>query len=87
VYTKTVDFPVPGFRKYWKQKLGSLKSECHTITNKCPEAASVVQQVYKVLNDIERFWSDANRPKWEESSECTNILNSTEEKRETFAKL
>jgi hypothetical protein len=45
------DVPVLGFQKYWKQKLAWLKSECHAITNKYPEAASVVQQVYKMLGD------------------------------------
>jgi hypothetical protein len=47
--------PVPGFRKYWRQKPATLKSECHTITNKCPEVASIVQQVYKVLSDTENL--------------------------------
>jgi arabinogalactan endo-1,4-beta-galactosidase len=40
--------PVPGFWKYWTQELESLKSQCHAITNKYQEAATVVQQVYKV---------------------------------------
>jgi hypothetical protein len=43
MYTNVADVPVPGFRQYWTQKLPSLKSEYHTITNKFPEAASVVQ--------------------------------------------
>jgi hypothetical protein len=47
------DVPEPGFGKYWTQKLAPLKSECHDITNTYPEADSVVQQVHKVLNDIE----------------------------------
>jgi hypothetical protein len=55
VYTKMVDIPVLGFWKYWTQKLASLKSECHAIMNKYPEAASVVQQVCGVLSDIENF--------------------------------
>jgi hypothetical protein len=32
-----------------------MKSECQAITNKYPGAASVVQQVYKVLSDIENL--------------------------------
>jgi hypothetical protein len=39
------DIPVPGFLKYWTQKLALLKSECHAIVDKYPEAASVVQQI------------------------------------------
>jgi hypothetical protein len=47
------DVPVPRFLKYWAQKLASLKSECHVIMSKYPEAAFVVQQVYKVLGNNE----------------------------------
>jgi hypothetical protein len=50
-----VDIPVPGFQKYWAQKLASLKSECHVIMSKYPEADSVVQEVYKVLGSTEYF--------------------------------
>jgi hypothetical protein len=49
------DIPIQRFQKYWAQKLASLKSESHAITNKYSEAASVVQQVYKVPNDTENF--------------------------------
>jgi hypothetical protein len=47
------DVPEPGFRKYWRQTLSSLKYESHAITNKNPEASSVVQQLHKVIYDIE----------------------------------
>jgi hypothetical protein len=47
------DVPVPGLRKYWRQKLVSLKSEPHAITGKYPEAVAVAQQVHKVLSDNE----------------------------------
>jgi hypothetical protein len=55
VYTKVADVPVSGFWKFWTQKLASLKSECHAVTNQYPEAASVVQQVYKIFSDIENL--------------------------------
>jgi hypothetical protein len=44
------DIPVQKFRKYWTQK---LKSEWYATANKYPEAASVVQQVYRLLSDTE----------------------------------
>jgi hypothetical protein len=47
--------PVPGLHKCWTQKPASLKSEYHAIMNKYPEAASVVQQVYKMLSDNENL--------------------------------
>jgi hypothetical protein len=51
LYTKMADVSVPGFRKYWTQTLASLNSQCLAMTNRFPEAGSVVQ-VHKVLNDI-----------------------------------
>jgi hypothetical protein len=45
--------PSTGLQKYWTQKLASLKSQCHAIMNKNPEAGSVVQEVHKALNDTE----------------------------------
>jgi hypothetical protein len=47
------DVPVLGFQKYWTQKLALLKSECHAIMSKYPEANSIVKQIYKILGDIE----------------------------------
>jgi hypothetical protein len=54
------DVPVPGFRKYWTQKLAS-------------EAASVVQQVHKVLSDIE-ILAGCTRSKVGESSPWTAVV-------------
>jgi hypothetical protein len=51
---KMADVPLPGFQKYWAQKLASLKSKCH-VMSKYPEAASVMQRVYKVLSNTEYF--------------------------------
>jgi hypothetical protein len=47
------DVQVPEFRKYWTQKLASLKSESHAFKNKYPETAFVVHPVHKVLNDTD----------------------------------
>jgi hypothetical protein len=79
------DVPVPGFRKYLKKKLESLKSECHAITNKYTEAASVVQQVYKVLSDTETL-AGCIPPKVGKSSEETLTVNSAEGNRAHFCK-
>jgi hypothetical protein len=71
------DVPVLGFQKYWTQKLASLKSEWHAIMNKYPEAASKVQQIYKVLSDTENF-ARSTPAKVRESSEWTSTANSAE---------
>jgi hypothetical protein len=55
--------PEPGFRKYWRQKLASLKSECRAITNKYSEAASVVRK-YTEYSVTLRTLPDAYRLKW-----------------------
>jgi hypothetical protein len=79
------DVPIPRFWKYWTQKLALLKSECYVIMNKYPEAASVVQQVYKVLSVIENLVR-CTPAKVGESSECTSIVNSMEGNRANFCK-
>jgi hypothetical protein len=80
VYTKTADVPELGFRKYWRQALSLLKSESHAITNKYPEAASVVQQVHKVISDIE-ILAKCILARVGESSQWTTIVKSAEENR------
>jgi hypothetical protein len=77
------DVTEPGFRKYWREKLSSLKSQCHDITKKYPEADSIVQQVYKVLSDI-KFLAKCTPAKVGESSEWTSIVSSAEENRANF---
>jgi hypothetical protein len=79
------DVPVPGFRKYWTQKLASLKSECHAITSKYPEATSVVQQVCRVLSDVETL-AGCTPAKVGDGSECTSIVKSAEENRANICK-
>jgi hypothetical protein len=78
------DVPVQGFRKYWRQKLASPKSQCLAITNKYPEAASVVR-LLNVLNDIEILagYAPAKR---RESSEWTSIVNRPAENGGNFCK-
>jgi hypothetical protein len=81
-----VDVPVPVFRKYWTQKLASLNSQCHVITNKYPEAGSAKQKVHKVLNYIEILagWTPA---KVGDSPEWTTNMNIAEEKRTNICKV
>jgi hypothetical protein len=77
------DVPVPGLRQYWTQNLASLKSECHAMTNKYPEAASVVQQVCKVLSDIENL-SGCTPTKVGESSSKMSVLKLRCNKRSAY---
>jgi hypothetical protein len=70
--------PNTGIPEIWTQNLASLKSECHAIMSKHPEAASIVQQVHKVLGDMENL-AGCTPAKVGESSEWTSIVNSSEE--------
>jgi hypothetical protein len=79
------DVTEPGFWKDWRQKLSSLKSQCHDITNKYPKAASVVQ-VYKVLSDVELL-AKCILAKVGESSEWMTIVSSAEENRADFCEI
>jgi hypothetical protein len=77
------DVPLPGLRQYWTQNLASLKSECHAITKKYLETASVLQQVYKVLSDIENL-SRCTPTKVGESSENMSVLKLRCNKRSAY---
>jgi hypothetical protein len=74
----------PGLWKYWRQELLSLKSECHDITSKYPETASVAQQVCTVISDVE-ILAKCTPTGVGESSQWT-IVKSGEENSENFAK-
>jgi hypothetical protein len=45
--------PRTRIKEILETKLSSLNSQCHAIRNKNPEAATVVQQVHKMLSGIE----------------------------------
>jgi hypothetical protein len=57
--------------------MASSNSQCHAITNKYPEADSVVQQVHKVLDDIETL-AGCTPAKVGGSPEWTTVVNSAE---------
>jgi hypothetical protein len=80
------DVSVLAFRKYWAQKLDSLKSESHTIANKFPDAASAVPQVCRILGNIQKL-SRYTLAKVGESSEKSSIVKSEEENKVTFVKV
>jgi hypothetical protein len=67
------------------RSLASLKSGCHAVMNKHPAVASLVQQVYTVLSDIENH-TRCTPVKVGESSEWDSIVNSSEKNRANFCK-
>jgi hypothetical protein len=74
------DISGPIFLKYWRQALLTLTSESHAVTNKYPEAVSVVQKVHKVISDIEVLAKCAPA-RVRESSQWTTIVNSAENRK------
>jgi arabinogalactan endo-1,4-beta-galactosidase len=79
------DVTEPEFGEYWRQNLSSLKSQCYDITNKYPEVACVVHQVYKVLSDIE-ILIKFTPAKEVESYKWTSIVRVQKRTGQTFAK-
>jgi hypothetical protein len=79
-----VDIPVPEL-KYWTQRLASLNSQSHVITNKFPEGGAVVQEVHKALNDTE-ILAGCTPAKAGEGSEWIAVVNSAEASRANFCK-
>jgi hypothetical protein len=80
------DVPVPGIRKYWTQKLSLLKSECHAITNKYADAASVAQQVHRGLSGIDNH-AGCTPAEVEESSSGPLLLTVRRRTEQTFVKV
>jgi hypothetical protein len=78
--------PSTGIPEILDTEARTLKSEYHAIMNKYLEAASVVQQEYKVLSNNEKF-AGCTPDKVGESFEWTCIVNSAEENRLSFTKL
>jgi hypothetical protein len=79
------DIPEPVFVKSWRQALSTLISESHATSNKYPEAASAVQEVHKVTNDIEVL-PICTPAGVGEGSQWTTVMTSAEENRESFCK-
>ena len=80
------EVPELEFRKYLRLELSTLISECHAITNKNPETASVVQQVQRVVSSIENL-TKCTPARVGESSQWISVVNSAEENRAKFCKL
>jgi hypothetical protein len=66
--------PNSGTQEYWTRKQAPLKTECHTNMNEHPEAASVVQQVYKALSETENL-AGHTAAEVGKSSGWTSIVN------------
>jgi hypothetical protein len=47
------DVPVPAYQEFWAEKRSALQAEYKSIVNTHPDAAPCLQQLYKVLSDIE----------------------------------
>jgi hypothetical protein len=80
------DVPVPGFKKFWADKLSTLKSEYPALVNKYPDSDALIKQVYKVLCDIEDF-AVYTPPLVGESSDWTSVVDSAEENRANYCKV
>jgi hypothetical protein len=79
------DVPVPAYQELWTDKWSSLTNEYKDITNKYPCAAPSINQLLKVLCDIENLAS-YTPVSVGESEEWTAIISLAEDNRETYCK-
>jgi hypothetical protein len=71
--------------RYWDSRNTGQKSQYHAITDKYTEAAGVVQQVHKVLREIQNL-AGYTPDNVGESSEWASLLNSAEKNRTNYCK-
>jgi hypothetical protein len=76
---------VPAYKQFWKDKRPSLKSEYNAIISTYPDASSSMQQLLKVLSDIEDLAS-YTPASIGESKEWAKIISSAEENRKNCCK-
>jgi hypothetical protein len=51
--SNTADVPVPGYQKYWSEKIISLKAEYQILITKLPDEDEQLKHRFKILCDIE----------------------------------
>jgi hypothetical protein len=70
--------PLPAYKQFWTDKRLSLKILYKDISNKYPDVAPTMKQLFKVLCDIENL-ANATTISVEESKEWTALNSSTED--------
>jgi hypothetical protein len=74
---------VPVYQEFWTDKRSSFKTEYKAIISTHPDAAPSMQQLFKVLCDIEDLGSYTSVSVGE-SEEWAVIINSAEDNRENY---
>jgi hypothetical protein len=77
--------PVPAYQQFWTEKRSTLKTAYSEIVDKHPDAAASMNQLYKVLCEIEDLASFTPAPVGE-SGEWAAIVSSAEDNRENHCK-
>jgi hypothetical protein len=76
--------PVPAYQQFWTDKRSALKTDYKAIANTHPDATPCMQQLFKVLRDIEDLagYTPASVGK---SEEWVAIVRSAEDNREIYS--
>jgi hypothetical protein len=72
--------PVPAYKQFWTDKRLLLNTQFKDIANKYPDATPSVQQLVKVLRDIENL-ANSTPISVGESKEWAAIISSAEDNR------
>jgi hypothetical protein len=70
--------PVPAYKQFWTDKWLSLKTQYKDLANKYPDAAPTIQQLLKVLCDIENLANSTTISVWD-SKEWAAIIRPAED--------
>jgi hypothetical protein len=79
------NIPVPGYQAFWTNARKTFESEFQRLTQQHPEAEEQIQQLLKILRDIEDVAGHTPKPVGE-SQKWTNIVSAMEENRASYCK-
>jgi hypothetical protein len=78
--------PVPAYKRFWTDKRLSLNTQYKDIANTYPDATPTIQQLLKVLCDIENL-ANSTPISVGERKEWDAIISSAEDNREDYCKV
>jgi hypothetical protein len=76
--------PVPAYQQFWTDKRSTLKKEYETIVNTHPDAVPCMQQLFKVLCDLEDLARSTPAPVGQ-SEEWAAVIRAAEDNRESYS--
>jgi hypothetical protein len=76
--------PVPAYQEFWSEKRSELQAEYKSLVKSHPDAAQCLQQLYKVLSDIDAL-AGCTPATVGSTEEWEAIVMAAEDNREAFS--